>query len=159
METENIEILLVEDDEQILTTTAQSLEKLGFEILTARNGQQALDIFEDRLQKGNPIKVVITDMLMPKINGMDLIKEIYKKKCQTAFIVCSAYKELKEDLEAFPCIRRIHIKPINLKDIIQDLIVIFMKREWLLVPTQTFEQQRIHKKAYEAIQKIITHLI
>jgi len=158
MEHNSDEILLVEDNEQILKSTADSLEKIGFKVICARDGDIALSIFLDRLNKGTPIKVVVTDMLMPKMNGMNLIKEIYRLRQQTAFIVCSAYKELKEDLEKFPCIRRVHIKPLNLKDVVRDLITIFTNREWEVIPSD-LNQQRIHKKAYEAIQTILKHLV
>lgn len=159
METNSTEILLVEDDEVILKSTASSLKSIGFKVKTAKDGEEALKIFEDRLKKEKPIKVVVTDMVMPNMNGMKLIKEIYKKRSQTAFIVCSAYAELKEELENFPCIRRIHTKPLEISNIIQDLITIFTNREWELIPNDNLEQHKIHKNAYIAIQKIISHLV
>ena len=158
MEYSSDEVLLVEDNEQILKSTADSLAKIGFNVICARDGVEALSIFKDRLDKGIPIRVVVTDMLMPNMNGMNLIKEVFRSRQQTAFIVCSAYSELKEDLEKFPCIRRIHIKPLNLKDVIQDLITIFTNREWEVIPSEV-QHQKIPRKAYEAIQTILKHLI
>jgi len=159
IETTSTEILLVEDEVLIREKTAEQLRTIGFNVVTAEDGKVALDIFKERLNSNKPIKVVVTDMKMPNVNGIELIKEISKLQMQTAFIVCSAYEQLKDELEKFPCIRRIHIKPLEIRNIIQDLITIFTNREWELIETKTLKETVIHRQAYEAIQQILLKII
>lgn len=154
----NTDILLVEDEDTVREQTAVQLRTVGFTVLTARNGEEALKIFKEHLHT-NPIRVIVTDMKMPKMNGIELVKEVYNLQEQTAFIVCSAYEKLKEDLDKLPCIRRIHIKPLNIKYIIKDIITILTNREWEIIPNKSLKEQLVHKNSYEAIQKILLEVL
>ena len=66
-----LKILYVEDEEDILKFAKMALEDYVKEFFTARNGKEALEIL-----KTQNIDLVITDILMPKLNGINLIKEI-----------------------------------------------------------------------------------
>lgn len=59
-------VLLVDDEEMVLGVGAQMLEKLGYQVLCARNGKKAVDIFNSRSKK---IDLVILDMIMPGMDG------------------------------------------------------------------------------------------
>lgn len=63
-------ILLVNDERLILEITSQTLESLGYEVLTAADGAQAIDVFVRHRAR---IALVITDMMMPSIDGGTLI--------------------------------------------------------------------------------------
>ncbi|MFQ5752556.1 MAG: PAS domain S-box protein, partial [bacterium] len=65
-------ILLVDDEEAVRRVTARILQSLGYTVLSARNGQEAIEIFEKQHKK---IKLVILDMILPQSNG----PEIYAK--------------------------------------------------------------------------------
>lgn len=67
----NIKILLVDDDELVRLPTTEILKKIGYNILSASSGMDALD----KLNK-EKFDIVITDIGMPKMNGWELIKEI-----------------------------------------------------------------------------------
>ena len=69
-------ILLVDDEELIIKVGQQMLEKLGYRVLVARNGQEALELYRNRTQ---PIDLVILDMIMPGMGGgqtFDMLKTI-----------------------------------------------------------------------------------
>ncbi len=68
-------ILIVDDDNDILTSTAQVLRKHGFEVMTAQSGRTALSVLEHTLPD-----LVLTDVLMPDIDGFSLFKSL--KTCQ-----------------------------------------------------------------------------
>jgi CheY-like chemotaxis protein len=68
-------ILLVEDEEAILTMTALMLEHLGYTVITASNPIKALEIVTSYTQK---IHLLMTDVVMPGMNGRDLSKKMYK---------------------------------------------------------------------------------
>ncbi|MBF0211821.1 MAG: response regulator [Desulfamplus sp.] len=68
---EQFNVLLVDDEEDFLSTLSKRLKKRQLNILTASNGQEALNIIKD-----SPVDVVVLDMKMPGINGLDTLKEI-----------------------------------------------------------------------------------
>jgi DNA-binding NtrC family response regulator len=66
-----IRVLLVDDEEQFLATTKVLLEKRGIETHTAASGAEALRILEER-----PIDVVILDVKMPGMDGVEVLRLI-----------------------------------------------------------------------------------
>lgn len=82
----NIRILLVDDDPLILELLGMSIGSFGFESATANNGREAIAI----LQK-EEFEIVITDMMMPEINGMQLLEHIKKNHPRTDVIVVTGY--------------------------------------------------------------------
>jgi PAS domain S-box-containing protein len=69
-------ILLVDDEEMILDVGAQVLKKLGYEVLTARHGKEAIEVYQQNRQK---VAMIILDLIMPEMGGgetYDRLKEI-----------------------------------------------------------------------------------
>jgi DNA-binding response OmpR family regulator len=66
-------ILVVDDEEYILAFVGIRLKVSGYKVLTARSGPQALEIL-----KSKPQDLVILDLLMPRMDGVHLLKEIRK---------------------------------------------------------------------------------
>ncbi len=85
-----LKLLFVEDEEDLIEIIADTLTKLNANFLTACNGQEALQIIDNN----SDIDVIITDINMPIMNGLDMIKEIQKKGIKTPIIVMSAHTEL-----------------------------------------------------------------
>jgi signal transduction histidine kinase/CheY-like chemotaxis protein/AraC-like DNA-binding protein len=69
--TSNPVIMLVEDDEEILAFNAKYLEKNNFTVLKAHHGKEAIDLLEKTLPD-----LIITDLMMPEIDGLSLLKSI-----------------------------------------------------------------------------------
>ena len=70
-------VLLVDDDPNVLEISSTLLIQEGFIVLTAENGDEALGI----LEKQTPVKLVVTDMKMPGISGLELLKKIRANTC------------------------------------------------------------------------------
>lgn len=91
--------MLIVDDEIISRMGMSNLlqwEKYGFELIeTVSNGQQALEVL-DKYQ----IDLIITDISMPVMNGIDLIKEVRKKDREIEFLILSSYEEFDYVREA-----------------------------------------------------------
>ena len=81
--------ILVVDDEDMLLTMAQTiLSAYGYRVLIASNGQQALDL----LAKGDPpVDLVLTDLVMPKMSGRDLVENIRRRWPGVRIIRTSGY--------------------------------------------------------------------
>ncbi len=84
----NIKLLLVDDDPLILRIAEAILKPRNFNCVTASDGKQAVD----KLQAGS-FNIVITDINMPNMNGMELLKHIVKHYPQTGVIVITGLSE------------------------------------------------------------------
>jgi DNA-binding NtrC family response regulator len=89
-------ILVVDDEPQVADTLRDLLEYEGFKVETAENGRQALD----RLTSGHRFDLVITDMKMPEMDGLELLKRVQKLRKNLPVIVLTAYATLKNGLQA-----------------------------------------------------------
>ena len=81
-------ILLVDDDPSVLDVAREMLEHLGFSVLTAANGQEALALFDDRPKE---IDLVITDLTMPKMGGVDLVQALRQRSPQAKIVIMAGY--------------------------------------------------------------------
>ena len=79
-------ILLVDDEEGIRKVLGISLSDAGYEVLTAENGEEALKIF----RKIKP-PIVLTDIKMPEVSGLDVLKEVREKKGDLPVIMITGY--------------------------------------------------------------------
>jgi two-component system cell cycle sensor histidine kinase/response regulator CckA len=68
-------ILLVDDEAPILEVTRPLLESFNFRVFTAGDGVQALEVYKEHRAE---IKAVVTDMMMPRMNGVQTIQELRK---------------------------------------------------------------------------------
>jgi CheY-like chemotaxis protein len=85
-------VILCVDDEQIPLSLRKSvLEKMGYTVLTANSGTEALD----RLQTEH-VDLVLTDMLMPGLNGVELAREIKQRRPSLPIILFSGVNEIPE---------------------------------------------------------------
>ena len=88
-------VLVVEDDEDVRSITVQFLETLGYRALTARNGQEAL-----QLTARTPIDLVVSDIVMPGgMNGVDLARELRAHHPTIHVILASGYAAGSENLQ------------------------------------------------------------
>src|SRR5262245_29066471 len=81
-------ILLVEDDARIRTDFAETLRFYGYELIEAEDGIQALLAVD---QHGPDIELVVTDLVLPRLNGLMLMAAIQAKYPELPMIVVSAY--------------------------------------------------------------------
>ena len=77
-------ILVIDDDPSILTMLKKMLEREGYEVDTACNGSEGLDKIED-----SPPDLLITDIVMPEKEGMELIFHLRRKKPELKIIAIS----------------------------------------------------------------------
>ena len=82
-------ILLVEDEDELRQVMQESLEALGYHVLAARDGRAALDL----ASSDSPIDLLLTDMIMPEMNGGELAREISKSRPGLKAIFVSGYAD------------------------------------------------------------------
>jgi YesN/AraC family two-component response regulator len=84
-----IKILFVEDETDLITIISDTLSKLGADFITANNGVEGLEKLKD-----NPdIKLVVTDINMPMMNGIEMIQNIRENGSDIPCIIMSAHTE------------------------------------------------------------------
>ena len=81
-------ILWVDDEEIALEVWSQMLQKLGYTVLQARYGYEALEIFEKNMDR---ISLVILDMRMPGMDGCEVYDRLKEIKPETKIIIVSGY--------------------------------------------------------------------
>ena len=84
-----LKLLFVEDEEDLIEIITDTLIKLDANFLTAKNGQEALDLIE----KNSDIDVIVTDINMPVMNGLIMIKELINRDNKIPIIIMSAHTE------------------------------------------------------------------
>jgi PAS domain S-box-containing protein len=89
-------VLVVDDEEAYLALMAGHLERKGMNVVTADDGPTALDVFQDQ----GPFDVVVTDMMMPGMSGLDLLQEIKQHEPATEVIVITASNEVSKAVAA-----------------------------------------------------------
>jgi len=87
-------ILVMDDEEQICYFLKNILEEYGFSVLTAIDGKQAIDMYKQLLDDGEPFDAVILDLTIPGgIGGKEVIKDILKINPKAKCIISSGYAD------------------------------------------------------------------
>jgi len=107
-------VLLADDEDTLRRNLAQVLEEEGFEVIACANGTEALK----SLRRG-PVDIVITDLRMPGVTGMELIEHANKLSPEAILIVITAFGEVETAVEAMKKgVRDYFCKPIILDEVI-----------------------------------------
>jgi DNA-binding response OmpR family regulator len=81
-----MKILVVDDEKNILKLYQAELEDEGYTVVTANSGREAMDVFESE----NP-DLVTLDILMPDIDGIQILRQMKEKKPEIPIIMLTAY--------------------------------------------------------------------
>lgn len=88
-ETTNFSVMVVDDEPEVLNLVVKQLEYLGCQTLSAANGKEALEVFS----KNNDVDLVILDLLMPQMGGVETFHRLMELNPELKIVVCSGYKE------------------------------------------------------------------
>ncbi|QAT48698.1 sigma-54-dependent Fis family transcriptional regulator [Caproiciproducens sp. NJN-50] len=90
------QLILVADDEPIICQMVQEeLKSAGYDVLTAQNGQEAVDLIN-----GNPVDLAILDVYMPVHSGFQCLQELRRKNPVMPIIMITAYATVENAVEA-----------------------------------------------------------
>jgi two-component system response regulator (stage 0 sporulation protein F) len=108
-----MKILVVDDEEGARDLFNTILTDEGYDVSLASGGEEALGLF-----KNNPFNLVITDIKMPGMDGLQLLQEIRKMGSKTDVIMVTAYGEVESYLKAMSLGAAEYInKPIRIKEL------------------------------------------
>ncbi|MEN6490125.1 MAG: response regulator [Smithella sp.] len=106
-------ILVVDDEESIRELLSEYLNNCGYEVTCAASGQEALEYYKSR-----HYDVVVSDLIMSPIDGMELLGEIKKFDPDAVFIMITGFPSIDSALEAIKKGAKDYIsKPFNIDEI------------------------------------------
>ena len=88
-------ILIVDDEQSICDVLSISLRKEGYEVASEINPRKALERFRQQ-----PVDLVLQDLKMPEMDGLDLLREVKKLRPETVVIIMTAYSTWDRAVEA-----------------------------------------------------------
>ena len=126
----DIILLYVEDDQSVREQTKLILDDFVKEVVIATNGEEAIELLKDK-----KFDIIVADINMPKMNGIDMIKEIKQElNLDIPTIITTAHTDTEYLLDAINLkVDGYIVKPINIKDLINTvynvMLPIIQKRE------------------------------
>jgi DNA-binding response OmpR family regulator len=91
-----VKILIVDDDQGVRNALTAGLTSFGYQVLATANGRDALKIIESSITETStggvePVEVMVTDLKMPGMNGLELIRSAKKMSPGLAAILMTAF--------------------------------------------------------------------
>lgn len=83
-------ILIAEDDDAVRRVVVRTLKRSGFEVLSAKDGEQALRLFEAR---GGAVDAVVLDVVMPQVSGIEVARQVHRQRSELPIIITTGYSE------------------------------------------------------------------
>jgi DNA-binding NtrC family response regulator len=87
-------ILLVDDDPEFRKAMKKMFEKSGYDVTVAADGQEGLDAISEKT-----FDLIISDLRMPNLNGMELMEELKRRKINLPVIFITAYGEVESYMD------------------------------------------------------------
>ncbi len=109
-----IRVLIVDDNIGLLTTMSLILRHVGYSVITAKNGQEAIECV-----KRNNLQIIFMDIKMPGKNGVDVYKELKRIIPKVPVVMMTGYSRddlVQEGIEAG--VNKIIFKPLDMDHVI-----------------------------------------
>jgi PAS domain S-box-containing protein len=109
-------ILVAEDEAPILRATKRVLEKYGYRVLAAGDGEQALELYR---QHAAEVALVLSDLVMPRVNGRELLRALRAQRAPVRFLITSGYsaRDVRESASMDPDVPFLN-KPWTVTDLL-----------------------------------------
>lgn len=115
----NYNILFIEDEQALREVFCDTLNKIYKKVFEASNGLEALDIFQN-----NKVDIVVTDINMPNMDGIEFLKELRKIDQNCKIIILTAYTNTEYLLDATELnITKYLVKPVDMEHLLDALKV------------------------------------
>ena len=100
-----MKILIVDDDAGTLNALKVGLSSFGHNVVVAEEGHQALKVIETSTEGSEPVDLMVTDLKMPGMNGLELIRSAKKLSPALASILITAFgdDDVRRDVVALKC--------------------------------------------------------
>jgi len=124
---EQVRVLVVDDEEPVRNLLQRVLKEAGYDVVTAVNGQEALDKVS-QLNAG----VVLLDIKMPGMSGMEVLRQLTANRPETCVVMATAAGDAQTAVEAMKAGAYDYItKPFNRDDVVLKVQKAIEKRDLL----------------------------
>ena len=113
---ENDRVLFVDDEQMLRSVIKEELEQLGYTVLTAADGAEALQCYREHK---NEIALTILDLIMPGMSGEEVLKSIISLDAKAKIIISSGHTDHHLSKEIRGMARAVLNKPLMLKELSQ----------------------------------------
>jgi len=115
-------VLVVDDEEALRFLLASELEAEAFEVESAGDGDEAIDLVRKKNEKSERFDVVLLDIKMPKVDGFEVLKFVKGNVPETKVIMLTAYADVKNAIESLRLGASDFVsKPYDLDDILTSI--------------------------------------
>ncbi|NNM66994.1 MAG: hybrid sensor histidine kinase/response regulator, partial [Spirochaetales bacterium] len=126
-------LLYVEDEESVRVEISEILQTIFPQVELATNGVEALELFQSK-----PFAVVITDIHMPVMGGLEMIRQMQVLKPQQSFLVTSAYSDATQLIPLINMgVGNFVLKPVDWR-----MLLAMLRKELAYVRHKTYEEHR-----------------
>jgi DNA-binding NtrC family response regulator len=138
-------VLLVDDEEEFVDTLAERMRNRGMEVATSNSGPEALELVD-----AEPYDVVVLDLLMPGMDGLEVLERIKKRKPDIQVVLLTGHATVERGVEAIKQgALEVLEKPIDLSKL-SETIHKAKAEKMVLVENETEEriQEILHGKSW-----------
>ncbi len=115
-------VLVVDDEEALRFLLSSELEAEAFEVQSAGDGDEAIELVRKRIEQGDRFDVVLLDIKMPKVDGFEVLKYVKGNVPETKVIMLTAYADVKNAIESLRLGASDFVsKPYDLDDILTSI--------------------------------------
>ena len=144
-----IAMMLVDDEERFLSTTAKLLGKKGYDVQTASSGAEALEKLKTHL-----VHVVVLDVKMPGMDGIETLKEIKRQFPMTEVIMLTGHATIESAIDGLKSGAIDYLmKPADLEEIILKAQEAYEKRRIIEEKIRVAKMRKVMKSPREIIQE------
>lgn len=143
-------ILVIDDEELVRNFIAETLRRDNYEVATAENGKKGIQLFKE-----TPYDLVFTDMKMPDLTGIDVLKKIKELSPATTVVVITAYGSIENAVEAMRLgAFNYLIKPFSPDTI--EAVVDKAKEHHKLLAENEFLREEVSRKGGNQAYKVVS---
>jgi len=129
-----LKLLVVDDEESLRVICQDALEDEGYEVLTAEDGQEGLEI----LRKDSDIALVVSDLKMPRLNGIEFLRQAKKEGLEADFLITTGFGTIEVAVECIRLGAADYLpKPFNISHLLIKVKKVLQERE------RRLEQKRL----------------
>ncbi len=119
-----MKVLLIEDDVKLLQNIKMGLKQQGFRVDTAKDGEEGL-----YLAQNNKYDVLIVDWMLPKLSGLDLIKQLRKEGNRTPVLILTAKSDIEDKVEGLQVADDYLTKPFDFAELIARIKALYRRSQ------------------------------
>ena len=130
-------VLVVDDEQSIVTLLQYNLEQAGFEVVTAMDGEAGKQIAETQT-----LDIIVLDLMLPKLDGMEVCKQLRQKKIMTPILMLTAKEdELDKILGLELGADDYMVKPFSPREVIARVKAILRRTQFQTESTKANEEE------------------